>query len=147
MAGVSPRGARFATETRSGRPRLETLVQQSRLGPLPAPEILRAYNEIEPGFASRVITMAEDQSKVRREVTLLGATAQVERMRRDYMEGRIGQVCAVLVVAMTTFGAVYAGIHGAQITGSFLGVGGLGTIVATFISGRKLPAKTQDGGD
>jgi hypothetical protein len=52
-----------------------------------------------------------------------------------------------LVVAMTTFGAVYAGIHGAQITGSFLGVGGLGTIVATFISGRKLPAKTQDGGD
>jgi hypothetical protein len=52
-----------------------------------------------------------------------------------------------LVVAMTTFGAVYAGIHGAQITGSFLGVGGLGTIVATFISGRKLPAKTQAGGD
>jgi hypothetical protein len=72
---------------------------------------------------------------VRHELTLTGAAAQVESMRRDYVEGRIGQVCAVLVVAITTFGAVYAGTHGAQITGSFLGVGGLGTIVATFIAG------------
>jgi uncharacterized membrane protein len=79
--------------------------------------------------------MAEEQSKVRHELTLTGAAAQVESMRRDYVEGRIGQVCAVLVVAITTFGAVYAGTHGAQITGSFLGVGGLGTIVATFIAG------------
>lgn len=35
-------------------------------GPLPPPEILQQYNEILPGAANRIITMAEEQSSHRR---------------------------------------------------------------------------------
>ena len=40
---------------------------QSFEGPIPPPEWLRGYNEIEPGLASRIVSMAEDNQNHRHE--------------------------------------------------------------------------------
>jgi len=36
------------------------------LGPLPPPEILQKYNQVEPGLAERIVSMVEKQSEHRR---------------------------------------------------------------------------------
>nr|DAR22085.1 MAG TPA: putative membrane protein [Caudoviricetes sp.] len=40
----------------------EIMVQQHFSGPIPPPEILSGYEQIHPGFADRIISMAEKQS-------------------------------------------------------------------------------------
>lgn len=40
---------------------------QSFQGPIPPPEWLRGYDEIEPGLASRIVAMAEDNQRHRHE--------------------------------------------------------------------------------
>lgn len=42
--------------------------QITRHGPLPDPLTLKQYDEVMPGFANRVITLAEGESKHRREM-------------------------------------------------------------------------------
>lgn len=53
-------------------------------GPLPPPEVLSKYNEVHPDAAERIIAMAENESKHRR---------NIEQMvvQNEYREARIGQ--------------------------------------------------------
>jgi uncharacterized membrane protein len=40
--------------------------QQTIYGPLPAPDLLAKYEEIQPGLVNRIVKMAEDESEHRR---------------------------------------------------------------------------------
>ena len=99
--------------------------------------MLRAYEEICPGMAKQLLedTRAVSQHKMGIETKM--ADGQLLNMNRDYDEGRRGQFCAVAVVAMAIGGSVILGLHHAEVASTFLGVTGLGTLVAHFIYGRK----------
>lgn len=45
-----------------------TAVSRSFSGPLPPPNVLKGYEDIQPGFANRIITMAESQSQHRQDL-------------------------------------------------------------------------------
>jgi len=123
-------------------------VQASFSGPLPPPEMLRAYNEAEPGLASRIIQMAETEAQHRREIerqesaaaiqiAVKDSDARLEEMRSDYLEGRWGQRFAASIGWLAILCSTYLGTHGAQATASIVGGGGLVAIVTAFLRSRK----------
>jgi hypothetical protein len=61
---------------------------------------------------------------------------QREGMRREFMESRIGQICAVVTTAIFVSGGVYVAVHGQPWTGGAIGSLGIGGIVASFLRRR-----------
>src|SRR5438046_632249 len=94
-------------------------------GPLPQPEILKAYQDLLPGLAERIIAMAEDEAAHRRRIEEKIVNGQLQEARRYRRSEWIGQVCGLAIGITSIVAAVYAGVHGAQITGSFIGTAGV----------------------
>lgn len=117
--------------------RLQRVVAEMFSGPLPPPESLARYEQVLRGSADRLITMAEALNRHSMLLELNGRNAEIESMRRDYSEGRWGQICALLVALVAVIGSSYTATHGAQWPASIMGATGLGSIVATFVYGRK----------
>jgi len=91
-----------------------------------------------------MLTMAEKEAEHRRATETTIVSAQINHYNKQFLEARRGQFCA-LVITLAALGAgVYTAIHGHEIAGSVIGVGGIGGIVATFILGR---AKREAGED
>jgi uncharacterized membrane protein len=104
---------------------------------LPPPEILAGYEAVCPGAALRIIEMAEEQGTHRRAVENKAVDAQVEGMRRQFREARLGQIFAFLIaVFFLGCGTYIATAGGEPWAGALFGGIGLGGIVTTFIVGR-----------
>src|SRR5438876_1426484 len=87
-----------------------------RIGPIPPPEELAAYNQIIPNGADRILKMAEAQSAHRIEIEKLVIGSQQKQSSR-------GQHYA-LVVALVAIGlATWAALHGQPTFGGILGGG------------------------
>jgi uncharacterized membrane protein len=114
---------------------------QSFSGPLPPPELLAKYESACPGCADRILSMAEEEGKHRRQVEQRVIDAQVDSDRRESNEARRGQICA-LVITLAAIGAgAYTALQGHEVAGSIIGVGGIGSIVTTFILGSRSAAE------
>jgi uncharacterized membrane protein len=136
MARRSKRNQREGGETSAGVAPPSGLVAARFTqisGPIPVPEVLGAYNQIEPGFANRIVKMAEDEAVERRQLEKAVVAAQVADLRAKRMEIRLGQICAavIAVVGLVVSGWVTLGGHGAA--GTVLGGGTLATIVTAFL--------------
>lgn len=109
-------------------------------GPLPPPSILRGYEDVLPGAADRIISMAEKQSKHRQEMEVIATNAGVEAMKRQFREARCGQACAVVVALIG--GGVYLAQIGHPWEGTAMGgggvIGGVGlqALISSFLKGR-----------
>lgn len=112
-------------------------------GPIPPPDLLSGYESACPGAADRIIRMAEEEGVHRRSVQKLVVDAQIEEVRSQFAEAKRGQICAVVIAVAGLFAGAYTAVAGYQIAGSFLGVGGVGGIVTTFILGRKASATEE----
>ena len=109
------------------------------VGPLPPPGILEQYDKLCPGSAQRIIDAAHEEGVHRHELETKALDANVEAMRRQFAEARLGQVFA-LIIALTFVGVgAYVSIHGQPWSGTILGGIGLGGIVTAFIVGREKP--------
>ena len=110
------------------------LIQESfayyHSGPLPAPSILEHYNRISPGAAERIITMAEEQSKHRRNLETRSLTS-------DIINSKLGLIFGLLIGLAGIAGSVFLGLYGKQILGGALGFGTLTSLVGVFIYGSK----------
>ena len=104
-------------------------------GPIPSPEVLAGYENIKPGFADRILSMAERQSSHRQALE----KAQSEAAIRD---SRLGVIFAYLIGIGSLLSAVVISIvapnNAGVIVGGLLGVTGIGSIVGTFIYGTRL---------
>ena len=116
-------------------------------GPLPPPDMLKTYNEVEPGLAREIIEWAkaeaqhrrdedERESKAATEIAVKEADAAVEDMRRSYTEARIGQFFGFVLGGSAMGGAVYLGVHDAQTTACILVGTGIASIIIAFLKGR-----------
>jgi uncharacterized membrane protein len=110
--------------------------RESFSGPLPPPELLGQYEKLCPGSSDRIIRLAEEEAIHRRSIEQSLVRTDMEQAERDSHESRRGQVCA-LVITLTAIGAgAYTAIAGHEFAGSIIGVGGIGSIVTTFLIGR-----------
>ena len=99
-------------------------------GPLPPPEILQAYNKAVPNGADRIMGMAERQSAHRQELekTVLKSNTSVQKF------GVFSALAITLTALVLGFILI---IYDKDILGFTLMIGSLGSLVGTFVYGRR----------
>ena len=113
----------------NGKPQKAHLIQNhlsAYSGPLPPPEMLQAYEAIAPGFANRIIAMAETQSNHRMELerTILP--------HREKLPGR-GQIFAFILGLFGLACGAYCAVNGQPWAGVGIGGATLGGLVSAFL--------------
>lgn len=109
---------------------IQAFRQEAFSGPIPHPELLQKYENIQKGFADRIITMAETQlgHRVRCEDKIVDGSVK---------ESKRGQNYALIVAILFLAGAVYLGINDHEWLAGVLGGGTLAAIVAIFVTGKR----------
>lgn len=103
----------------------ETRIEAHR-GPLPAPDLLQRYEEILPGAAERILTMAEEQARHRQSLERKVIDGDLSAQRLGLVAGGVvavalGVVAAVIAIwASPAAGAVVGSIDIAGIVGAFV---------------------------
>ena len=107
-----------------------TATFKSYVGPIPSPENLKQYNDLLPGTAERLISMAERQSAHRIELEKKVISRQLEESTRGQYFG--------LIVALCFLAASYSlGMNGHDGLAGVLGGTTLVSLVAVFVIGKK----------
>ncbi len=97
-------------------------------GPLPHPEILEKYEQILPGAAERILSMAETQSRHR-----IGLETRV--VDADITNSKRGLIFGFTIGLVGIGGGIYSIHLGHVISGSLLTGGALASLVGTFVYG------------
>lgn len=112
-------------------PRVSTIgVSRQFSGPLPPPEMLDQYNQVEPGAANRILRMAEKEQSHRHDRESEAVAGEIAKDRR-------GQNYALLVSMTIILGSIGLIAIGEQIYGTVLAGGTLIGLAGTFIAGRR----------
>lgn len=106
------------------------VIEQKFIGPIPPPNIISGYEDVIPGSADRILSMAERQSSHRQQMEL----REIKAESRDSLLGVIfafmlGAGCILACVVMVISVPSAAG----AICGSVIGVTGIGSIVTGFL--------------
>ena len=103
-------------------------------GPIPPPELLKAYNEIVPDGANRIFVMAEKQSSHRIELESIVINGDNKRANWGLATGfTIGIVMIVLSFILV--------LYGHDVSGTVLGSIDLTALVGLFVYGRHVKVK------
>lgn len=131
---VNPSGATPQTNpTQELLARVGVSIEQFS-GPLPPPEVLAKYNDIEPGFANRIMAMAESQSHHRQ------AMESVVISSRIRYEGRAQILAAVIALALG-LGSLWLISIGKSIEGVSAIIAELAAFTWVFMYGRRSQQK------
>jgi uncharacterized membrane protein len=98
-------------------------------GPLPPPEILNGYNDAVENGAERIMVMAEEQAKHRRE---LESHAIKEQLRQSKNGQIFGFIIALTLIGVSTL----LGFYGQPVLGGILGGTTLVSLVTVFVIGK-----------
>lgn len=104
-------------------------------GPLPPPGVLQAYDELSPGLAGRIVSMAEREQEHRHALER-GAFDEDSKL------GRRGQIFALLVAAGGLIAAVILGLAGEPLAAAIIGSVDLLGLVTVFLLGPRLGGET-----
>jgi uncharacterized membrane protein len=99
-------------------------------GPLPHPDILLKYEEIQVGFADRIITMAEKQTNHRIE-------SERFTVHWDAWRANAGLVAGLIVYLAFVYGSVHLIEGGHSASGLTLGLTPLAALVGAFVYGNQ----------
>ena len=103
-------------------------------GPIPPPSIIKGYEEVLPGSADRILTMAEKQSNHRQEM-------EKRIIRTESRDSLLGILFAFMLGGGRIIAAVIMVIlvpkSAGAISGAVLGVTGVVSIIATFIKSTR----------
>ncbi len=106
------------------------IIQQSYSGPLPPPDTLEQYGKIIPNGAERIMTMAEEQGRHRREL-------EKKALNTDSRNSLLGIISALLIGLTTVITGGIVISKGFSWPGTILGSAGLIGLVSVFIYGTK----------
>jgi uncharacterized membrane protein len=106
--------------------RQQVTISQAKFhqGPFPDPDTLDRYNQIQPGFAERIIQLAETEADHRRSV-------EKRVVNMNFILGGIGMIfgliaiVGVLALCYYAFSLGYDTAAGAIATGVLIGIGGV----------------------
>ena len=124
------RGQITAKKQRNDQPVIRQEVSQQFSGPIPPPEILKQYNEVDAGAAGRIIAMAEQEARHRRSM-------EQSIISHEYKEAGTGQKFALFIGSLAIIAGSTISVMGAQWAGIVIGGGGVVSLVSIFVYGRK----------
>ena len=122
-------------------------VSQRFSSPYPPPRVLQEYDEVVPGLAEKLIELVESQTKHRltlekrqaeleMEVQRARLSAEIEDMRAERREKRLGQWLGFGIGTIAIVAGAITSVMGAPVSGGFIGAGGVIGLVAVFVIGR-----------
>jgi uncharacterized membrane protein len=115
-------------------PEMVTSVSASRseffAGPLPPPSLLRAYEDILPGSADRILGMVEKQSDHRMSV-------ESQWLKSEDQIRKQGSQFGLVVALVGMMGSIYLGAIGNTTASTVMSGGTLIGLVAVFVTGTK----------
>jgi len=100
-------------------------------GPVPSPAALQEYEDIQPGFAERLIALTEREAQHRHTITY-------RAQRQDARETTLGQVFALVVTISAFVCTAWLGYLGLEWAASIVGGTTVVALVSAFIAGRAL---------
>lgn len=107
-----------------------TVLQQSYSGPLPPPAALEKYDQVLPGSAERILSMAESQHRHRQNLELNVVNSNISAQRLGVILG--------FVIAMTTIlGGIYLVATGKPASGLAAIITPLAALVGVFVYGKR----------
>ncbi len=101
-------------------------------GPIPPPEILSNYEQLQPGAADRILAMAESETRHRQEMERMALTAEVKGLTSEAKDTQRGQYCGLTIGIVAILSGTYAAVNGAPWAGGFIGTGGVVALVSAF---------------
>jgi len=109
----------------------QVTIQQAKFhhGPLPSPDALEHYERIQPGFAQRIITLAEDEAKHRRSI-------DVSVVKMNYRLSWVGIISGLLAISGVLALCYYAFSLGHATQAASIAVGVLVSIGGVFLYRR-----------
>lgn len=113
------------------------IAQQVYSSPLPPPEALAKYEQIQSGLVQKIIEMTEAQGNHRRELEKKHLEAEIKHQERRDGEAKRGQIFAFLIAIFAIGGGIYTALQGYQAVGGFISALGLSGLVTPFIIGRQ----------
>lgn len=99
-------------------------------GPIPPPDLLRQYEELDPGRAAKILNVAERQSDHRMDIERKVITSDI---RRSWA----GLAAAFILSLTTVCIGGYLVYLDHDTAGATIATAGLGSVVGTFIYGTK----------
>jgi uncharacterized membrane protein len=97
-------------------------------GPLPHPDLLARYNQIIPNGAERILSMAEEQGRHRRELEKKALDSSTSR-------ANWGLVCGAVVALVALGLSALAVLTGHSVEGAFIAGVDLAGLVSVFVYG------------
>jgi len=113
-------------------------------GPIPSPKILAGYEQLLPGAADRILTMAEKEENHRHAMDKMSLTAETDGLKNEANDTKRGQYCGLIIGITAILAGTYTSVNGFPWAGSFIGAGGVIGLVSAFIVGRKNSNENQD---
>ena len=116
---------------------IELAMEISRhAGPLPSPKTLALYKDVMPDLPERIVRMAEKEGDHRRDMEEKLIRGNLNMKERGQWFG--------LIIAMFTLGiASFLIMYDHPISGGFIGIGGVCTLVAIFVTGKYRGGKSR----
>jgi uncharacterized membrane protein len=99
-------------------------------GPLPDPRTLQMYDAVMPGLGERIVTMAEDEARHRRDLERKVVGSDVDRARD-------GQRMAFALAVFFLGASVWLALAGHPVPGTIIGTVDIVALVTVFIVGRR----------
>lgn len=99
-------------------------------GPIPQAEELEHYENVLPGLADRIVSMAEKQAKHRRRLETVDVVF-------EHLHVTIGQLSALIVAIFFGWVAWDLGRDGRELLAAFVGAVDLAALVSVFIYARR----------
>ena len=106
-------------------------------GPLPPPQILAQYDSIVDGAANRIITMAEEQARHRRNM-------EANALNSDIKNSRLGLHYGLIIGLVAVIGGTFCIASGFEVGGSIIGGTGLTGLVGVFVYGSTQKRKERE---
>ena len=110
---------------------------ESFSGPLPPPVVLKQYDEIVPGAADRILSMAESQSQHRQQL-------EKSVIESDIKNSRLGLHYGLVIGLVSVIGGTACILMGHQVGGSIIGGVGLTGLVGVFVYGSTQRKKERE---
>lgn len=106
-------------------------------GPLPHPAILSQYDKIVPGAAQRILTMAEEQSKHRRDL-------EKKVIYSDTFNSRWGLLLGFIIGLVAVIGSILIILNGYRVEGFLINIIYIGSLVGIFVYGSRQRRKERE---
>ncbi|MES9901095.1 MAG: DUF2335 domain-containing protein [Sedimenticola sp.] len=115
------------------------IMRVSFSGPLPPPDILQRYKDIQSDLPERILRLTESEAAHRREVT-------TQTVAIDKTETILGQVFGLIVTLAAFACAAFLGFHDHSTAASIVGGSTIAGLVTAFITGRSSQQQNNKNG-